>query len=386
MRVLHIIGGLGLGGAETLLYALCSVWARDKSNEHIILLFADINYFDFDKLGIPCYICPLVEGPSLRWRIPNLLWRALNLPRLLLNMRRKINTIQPDIINAWMYTACFFTHLTASSKIPQIWGVHRAEPVIYKKMSLSLLEGLLPRLQTDSKPHKVIFTSNDSMKNHLAHGYMVDKATLIHNGVDTQKFHPSQKMKEDKRRELGIGEDNFLIGNFSRFHKVKNYPLLANVFAEILNKHDKARLILAGTFMDSQNAELLALFSDPIFQGKVLFLGEQRDMAPLFNALDCFVLTSHSEVFPMVLLEAAACGVPAVASNVGDVRKLILDKQFLIESGQVQDFVTGIEQIMAWQDEDLQQYADKSRQLVQDNYSIETTAEKYMELFKQALE
>jgi len=56
------------------------------------------------------------------------------------------------------------------------------------------------------------------------------------------------------------------------------------------------------------------------------------------------------------------------------------------DSGEMQDFVDGIEQIMSWQDKDLQQYADKSRQLVQDNFSIETVAEKYTNVFKQALE
>ncbi|MDD9841853.1 MAG: glycosyltransferase, partial [Alphaproteobacteria bacterium] len=353
MRVLHIIGGLGLGGVETLLYDLCALWMRDKKNEHIIILFFDINYFDFDKLGIPCYICPLTEGPSLPWRIPNLLWRLLNLPRLMLNMRRKINTIQPDIIKAWMYRACFFTHLTASAKIPQIWGIHQVEPERYKKINFNLLLALLPRLPTDSKPHKIVFDSNVGMKHHLRQGYAAEKAMVIHNAVDTKKFYPSQKMRADKRKELGIEEDNFLIGNFSRFHKIKNHPLLANVFAEILKKHEQARFVLAGTEIDNQNTELMALFSDPIFQGKILFLGPRRDMDALFNALDCYVLASHSEGCPVVLLEAAACGVPAIANNVGDVSKSILDKKFLINNGQVQDFVDGIEQIMAWQNEDL---------------------------------
>jgi len=77
--------------------------------------------------------------------------------------------------------------------------------------------------------------------------------------------------------------------------------------------------------------------------------------------------------------------VPALTTNVG-ISKLILDEQFVIDSGEVQDFVVGIEKIMAWSSEELQQYASRARQRVQDNFSIETTAEKYMELFKQALE
>ena len=380
MRVLHIISGLGQGGAETALYNLCAIWSRDKSNEHIVISLTDNIFFDFDRLGISCYICPMKRGH-------NLLWQMLNLPRQILNLRRKIKTIQPDIIKAWMYHACFFTYLTASAKLPQIWGIHSEKMRSYNRISFHLSAGLLPRLQKDSRPRKIIFVSNVSMKNHLVQGFAAEKATLIHNGIDTKKFSPSQKMRVNKRMELGIETDNFLIGNFSRFHKMKNHPLLANVFAEILKKHDKARLVLAGTSMDSHNTQLMALFSDPIFQGKTLFLGERQDMIALFNALDCYILTSHiGEAFPIVLLEAAACGVPAIANNVGDVGKLILDKQFFIESGQMQDFVHGIEKIMSWQNEELQQYASKSRQLVQDNFSIETTAEKYMNVFNQALE
>ncbi|MDD9841852.1 MAG: glycosyltransferase [Alphaproteobacteria bacterium] len=386
MRVLHIITSLGQGGAETLLYNLCSVWAHDKNNEHIIISFTDDGFFDFDRLGIKCYICPIKARYSLPWQILNLPWQILNLRQPILNLRHKIKTIQPDIIKAWMYPSCLFAHLTASAKIPQIWGIHNEKLLSYHRMSFRLSARLLPKLQTDSKPRKIIFVSDVSMKHHLAHGYAADKAILMHNGVDTKKFLPSQKIREDKRRALGIEKDNFLIGNFSRFRKVKNHPLLANVFAEILKKHGQARLVLVGRSMDNQNKELMALFSDPIFQGKILFLGEQRDMVALFNALDCYVLTSHSEAFPLVLLEVAACGVPAVANNVGDISKLILDKQFLIENGKKQDFVQGIEKIMSWQNKDLQQYAHKARQLVQDNFSIESVAEKYMTIFKQALE
>ncbi|MDD9797761.1 MAG: glycosyltransferase, partial [Alphaproteobacteria bacterium] len=413
-RILHIMYDINLGGAENLLYALCSVWACDKNNEHIVLSLNGNNYFDFEKLGIPCYICQKTkrfnasefvnkkfgEGSispamksSLLWRIPKTMRRILTTPWRILdrplrrNLQSKINTIQPDIIKAWMYHACFYTHLTASAKLPQIWSIHNDKLLSFHSLEFRIFCRLLPMLQTNAKPRKTIFTSTGSLKHYVGQGYAADKAILIHNGVDTQKFHPSQKMRADKRKELGIGEDNFLIGNFSRFDKMKNLPLLANVFAETLKKHGQARLVLAGLSMDDQNAELMALFSDPIFQGKILFLGERRDMVDLFNAIDCYVLTSHiGETFSLVLLEAAACGVPAITTNVGDVRRLILDKQFVIDSGKTQDFVDGIEKIMSWSNEELQQYATNARQLVQDNHSIESVAEKYMDVFKQALE
>jgi len=429
MRILHITSDLHLGGAENLLYALCSVWARDKNNEHIVISLSENEFFDFDKLGIPCYIYPMMKGlnssellrmqfgealgrrfgesyvsPAMKssllwqtfrtlWRTLTTLWRTLNTPWRILDrplrrsLRHEIKTIQPDIIKAWAYPACFYTHLTTSAKLPQIWSIHNEKVFSYHYIDYRIFYRLLPKLQTNAKPRKIIFTSNESMKHHLGRGYATDKAILIHNGIDLEKFHPSQKMRADKRRELGIEENNFLIGNFSRFHPMKNHPLLANVFAEILKKHGQARLVLAGQSIDNQNMELMALFSDPIFQGKIMFLGEQRDMVALFNALDCYALTSHSgESFPMVLLEATACGVPSIANNIADIGKLILDKKFLIENGEVEDFVNGIEQIMAWQDKDLQQYASKSRQLVRDNFSIETVAEKYMNVFKKALE
>jgi len=412
MRVLHITSDLHLGGAESLLYALCSVWARDKNSEHIIISLTENEFFDFDKLGIPCYICLRTNPPnlsglvrrqfgeddispamksSLLWRTLRILWRTLNtLWRILdrplrRNLRRKIKTIQPDIIKVWAYPACFYTHLTANAKIPQIWSIHNEKVFSYHNIDFRIFYRLLPILQTNTKPRKIIFTSNESMKHHLGRGYAADKAILIHNGIDTEKFYPSQKMRADKRKELGIEENNFLIGNFSTFHKVKNHGLLANVFAEVLKKHGQARLVLAGADMDNKNAALMALFSNPIFQGKIMFLGERQDIVALFNALDCYVLTSDSETGPLVLLEAAACGVPAITTNVG-ISKLILDKQFVIDSREVEDFVDGIEQIMAWQDKDLQQYADKSRQRVQDNYSIEPVAVNYMNVFKQVLE
>ncbi len=138
------------------------------------------------------------------------------------------------------------------------------------------------------------------------------KVRLITNGIDIKRYSYSETVREEVRKELGIGKA-FAVCHVGRFETVKNHTFLLDVFHAVLKKQPSALLILAGDgrLFNEVKAKAEALG----IREKVRFLGVRNDVYRLFQAADCVVLPSLYEGFPVVTIEAQASGVPLVMSD-----------------------------------------------------------------------
>jgi glycosyltransferase involved in cell wall biosynthesis len=154
---------------------------------------------------------------------------------------------------------------------------------------------------------------------HIAAG-MVDrnKLTVFWNGVDVEEFRPDAQARETVRRELGLNGD-FLWLAAGRLETVKDYPTLLHAFARV---PEPARLLIAGD--GTLQSELCRLSARLGLERRVRFLGFQSDVKPWMQAADGFVLTSRWEGLPVGLLEAGACALPSIATDVPGSREVIV--------------------------------------------------------------
>jgi glycosyltransferase involved in cell wall biosynthesis len=154
---------------------------------------------------------------------------------------------------------------------------------------------------------------------HLAAG-MVDprKLFVVPNGVDVEDFRPDERARIAVRQELGL-KDEFLWLAAGRLEPVKDYPTLLHAFA---NVPDHARLLIAGS--GSQQSELCRLTARLGLERRVRFLGFQQDIKPWMRAADAYVLSSRWEGLPVGLMEAGACALPSVATDVPGSREVIV--------------------------------------------------------------
>ncbi|HLQ69551.1 MAG TPA: GT4 family glycosyltransferase PelF [Gemmatimonadales bacterium] len=147
---------------------------------------------------------------------------------------------------------------------------------------------------------------------------------VIPNGIDTTHYQPrTPEPANAARRALGLAPDAYVIGTAGRFFPEKDYGTLVRGVAALFQTHPHVQLVLIGE--GPQQAALEALVASLGIGSRVRFAGWRIDLADVLPALDVFVLSSRSEGLPLVALEASACGVPVVATPVGDVPQVIAD-------------------------------------------------------------
>lgn len=162
-------------------------------------------------------------------------------------------------------------------------------------------------------------------------GLPQEKFTVIPNGIDRASFRPCDD-RAALRRELGLPTDTFLVGTIGRLHQHKSHETTVEAVATARKQGVNVMAVLVGEGAQREVLERRA--RDLGIGNAVLFPGAQRPVAPWVQALDLFVLPSIWEGQPLALLQAVACGVPALASNIeGNTAVLGLDHPGLFPPG-----------------------------------------------------
>jgi len=143
------------------------------------------------------------------------------------------------------------------------------------------------------------------------------KVQLIVNGINTARFQPGPG--EEVRRRFGIGSHELVFLFVGHLRTEKNLPLMVRAFLEA--RLANAKLILAGD--GACRAELEAIVKERDSEGQVILAGGAPDPVPFYRAADVFLFSSTTEQMPLAVLEAMACGLPALATDVGDIAEML---------------------------------------------------------------
>ncbi len=170
------------------------------------------------------------------------------------------------------------------------------------------------------RPFSKIFATNYMCCSELAGRWLFGnkvynkgKVYLLNNAIDLEKFSYDEKIRNKKRKELGIKKNQLVIGHIGRFMTQKNHTFLIDIFNEIHKENNDAVLILVG------QGPLLENMRKKVNQLKltdyVQFLGQRNDVNELYQVFDAFLLPSLYEGLGVVLIEAQCSGLPCVCSN-----------------------------------------------------------------------
>jgi glycosyltransferase involved in cell wall biosynthesis len=374
LKLMHIITSLDMGGAEMMLYRLLKQIDHARfENQVICMIPSGVVGDKIRALGIPVTSLKMRSGrPSLK--------ALFKLIRLLQHER-------PALLHTWMYHADLLGSLAGSvTGTPIIWGIHNTslDPNFVKIETIRIAH-LNARL-SNWIPRRVIVCSNDARNQHINIGYAPDKFVTIPNGYDLDLFLPDPSARLSLRQELGLDQEVFLIGLVARIDPLKDHKTFTEAAGLFLNRHPQAHFLLCGRDISWENETLRTWINAAGPQSNFHLLGQRDDIPHIMNGLDIHTLSSSGEAFPNVLGEAMACGVPCVATDVGDTAYLIGDTGITVPPKDPQALAGGWEQLLRMSAGERQTLGERARQRIQQYFSIAQITQRYEALYEQIME
>lgn len=371
MKVLQIVRSLDVGGLEVMVRNLAAGLAQS---------------------GVGCHLaCLHGSGPLLKDSDFSSVWIGdLNHDGWLVtlqNLRRYARRIEMDVIHTHNpqphLAGVVISRLTGAPIIHTKHGKNR--PEIRRRV---LLNRCLSRLS-----HQIAAVSESTADvARQIERVSAGKVHVIANGVDTRHFSPiDEENKRLVRQQLGIPQDSFVVGTVGRLSAEKNYASLIRCFHDARTRAGSSSPSLERPFLlivgDGPERELLQTERDHAFPGHSLMPGMQTDVLPWIQSMDVFCLTSLTEGTPMTLLEAGACGLPCVVTDVGGNGEVVKDgtSGYVIPLGDEKRFADSLLDLWVNAERRLQ-FGLAARTRVCSLYSVTAMVEAYMMLYHQAVE
>jgi glycosyltransferase involved in cell wall biosynthesis len=196
------------------------------------------------------------------------------------------------------------------------------------------------------------------------------KTITIHNGVSTSTFVPSKTNGAAIRARLGIAPDAFLLVCAARLSAAKGIDILLQALSSVIRRGISCKCIIVG---DGPLKEELLQKADSLYlRDCVSFEGFQKDVRPYLQAASAFILTSHLEGLPLAILEAMACGLPCIVTNVGGSAEAVKHRVtgLVIAPGSIEDAGNAIE-YLATHPQERAEMASKARDTVSQSFDID---------------
>ncbi len=322
MKILFLARSLDGGGAERQLVTL-AVGLRERGHEVSIAAFYSGGELETQARNAGVAILSL--GKRGRWDVVGFAWRLL----------KTLRAARPDILHGYLATANLFAVL-ARPFLPgtrTVLGIRASDMALGHYDWLMRLIGRLEALF--ASPADLVIANSEAGRDHaVARGFPGDKMAVVPNGIDTQLFRPDPAAGARSRADLGVGDEARLIGLVARLDPMKDHPTFLQAVTEFLKRGGRARFVCVGDGPRAYRETLQTLGRELGIDANLSWAGARDDMPSVYNALDVLTLTSaFGEGFPNVLGEAMACGVPCVATDVGDVKRVLGEAGIVVSPG-----------------------------------------------------
>lgn len=371
LKVLHIISGLGQGGAETVMFRLLTGTRNEVS--HQVISLGELDEFGprLQAEGIP------VEAFGLSGRSMLTQGRAL-----LLNA---LERIQPDVIQTWMYHAnalAAWWAYRAGYKGRIVWNIRNSGKHLEDFSRISRLSLRAGAWMSRRVPAAIVSCAQSAAKQHRRLGYRGPAMTVIPNGIDTEHWKPNTVQGQLRRSQMRIRPDMPVLGVVARWHALKDYPNLLRALGGVVKKYPNVKCLLIGGEIVQTNKELMRLINEHQLQNNVLLLGQRDDVAQWMQAMDIFVLASKAEGFPNVVCEAMASGLRCVVTDVGDAALIVGEEGIVVPAEDSGALAAGIEEAIHDLGADTHRQAvAKGRERMQSEFGIQQMNAAYLRLW-----
>jgi len=330
LKVLHVITGLGQGGAEAVLCRLIEASAAQVW--HTVVSLSDEGVYGARLRAAGAAVHALGMKPGrLGWRE---WWR----------LRTVLRDSGCQVVQTWMYHADLLGGLAARSLGLRAlaWGIRNSGEQLQHASRSARWALRLCALLSRRVPAAIVCCAQAARQRHVAAGYAPERMVVVHNGYDLSRYRPDPGARARLRQAWGCAPETPLIGCVARWHPLKDHANLLHALVRLRETLPALRCVLVGPGMTWDNAELAALVDSLGVRERLVLLGARDDVAAIMSALDVHVLPSRAEGFPNVLAEAMACGTPCVATDVGDATEIVGDQGWVVAAQNPQALAGGV--------------------------------------------
>ena len=302
LRVLHVIGGLGMGGAESR--AMDMVRNSDPDIlRYDFLLCEPVGIYEEEAQKLGCKI----------YRVPRFLFYNYF---SYVNALKKIFSEHPEIdvvLGSMTSTASIYMPVAKKCGVPLTVAYARSagvDPGIKGTLTKMLRKKLYKKCD-------VCAAVSEEAGRAVYGNRQVDEGNvwILHTANNIKKFvHDTEnaKVRDQIREKYGI-RDKFVIGHVGRFHYAKNHPFLLEIYSKFLERNADACLMLVG---DGDTKKAVEKRAEELgLSDRVIFTGEISDPAGFYQAFDMVVFPSFYEGLPGMIVEAVAAGLPCLISD-----------------------------------------------------------------------
>ena len=370
LRILHVTSGLGLGGAETVLFRLIS---NSKNSTHEVICLGPRDWYSdqLERRGIPVHHIEFYSSSTAaRGSLP---------------LYRLIRSSKADVVQCWMSRGNAVGGLFSRIAGKRVaWNIRFStlDPLPLRSRTLARTSGRLARWLSDY----VINCSARSQELHNHMGYTAIDGAVIPNGYDSEAFFPDEDARRGLRASFGLTDADFVVGTIGRWHPQKGFPQLLQALRMVRDAGITIRLLMVGRELDDGNSDLKALIEQSGCAGLLDLLGERDDIGAVARALDLHVLASvGAEGFPNAVAETMLSGTPNVVTDIGDSELIVADTGWVVPPRNPEALAVAIQAAHGeWLDspEEWQLRRKAARHRIVENFSLERMVESYEQVWR----
>ena len=358
MKILLVITGLGMGGAEHVVTSLADELVNLGHQ-------VKIAYLSGEAIVLP-------KNPDIDL-IPIGMNSSKDVVKAYLKLRNVVKQFNPDVVHSHMFHSNIISRLLRlTMRVSRIVSSsHNVDEGGKFRMLTYRLTDRLTDISTNVSQEAV-----DALveKGAVRAGHMIS----VVNGIDTTHFCFNSDARQEKRAELDIANKNLVLA-IGRLESQKDYPNLLNAISILKKQRKDFKVLIVG---DGPLKEEIMLLADKLKITEFIeLLGIRRDVPALMSASDIYVMSSAWEGLPMVILEAMACERFVVATDCGGVNEVVGSAGFLVKPKDSTLLAQALNRALNLSDDEHYNIGAAARKRIIDNYSLSANVKAYFELY-----
>ena len=372
MKIIHVIVGLNVGGAELMLNRLIDFQKDNPNFRHSVVSLTTIGKIGvrLQKIGIEVRVL----GMRSILNIPGTLWKLVRL----------IRRDQPDIVQTWMYHADLLGGLAArlAGNTKVIWGL-RSTDIPQRRLSATKMVVICCSWMSDFLPDVIVCCAESVRVAHANKGYSQRKMIVINNGYVLDTFNRSPIRRKKARDDFGFNSDDVVIGVIGRFDPLKDYKNFVDAGALVASNINCVKFLMIGRGVDAENNKLKSWLDERGLAHKFVLAGERNDVPDCLSAMDIFCLSSSKEGFPNVVCEAMAINTPCVVTDAGDAAEIVANTGVIVVPRDSVALAGALQSMISMGIDERLRLGVLARLRIENNYSIEIASARFEALYKQ---